>query len=240
MSWREYEERVADFFRQLGWTVEVHADVQGVRTRHEVDVWALSDRFGGFTRWVIECKHWDAKVPKEKVLTLRTIVNDLGADRGFLLNEQGFQSGAYEAAAGSNVTLTTLAELEQAVEKDLLDIRLARVHNRLADLTVRTHRLSVTVTKSRSGATFRARRGVTDSASLTPRIGVVSSAEHAAARARADHFPVGMLDPETEGFVQVEAIEEVIDRGERIIGWMEWWLTDQEAGVTEAGGWDEP
>jgi len=119
VSWRDYEQRVAEFFRGLGWTVEVGASVQGVRTRHDVDVWALSERFGVVTRWVIECKDWNSRVPKEKVLALRSIVDDVGADRGFLLNEAGFQSGAFEAAKLSNVTVTTLGELAHAADADL-------------------------------------------------------------------------------------------------------------------------
>jgi hypothetical protein len=37
------------------------------------------------------------------VLALRQIVTDVGADRGILLSEKGFQSGAVEAATLTNV-----------------------------------------------------------------------------------------------------------------------------------------
>ena len=55
--------------------------------------------------WVVEAKSWRSNVPKEKILALRSIVDDTGADRGFLISEKGFQSGAWEAAKKSNVEL---------------------------------------------------------------------------------------------------------------------------------------
>jgi hypothetical protein len=46
-------------------------------------------------------------VPKEKVLALKSIVEDLGADRGIIVSEAGFQPGAEDAARGTNITLVT-------------------------------------------------------------------------------------------------------------------------------------
>ena len=45
-------------------------------------------------------KRWTRRVPKEKVMALKAIVEDLGADRGIIVNEAGFQSGAQKAARG--------------------------------------------------------------------------------------------------------------------------------------------
>ncbi|WP_431605167.1 restriction endonuclease [Acinetobacter johnsonii] len=43
---------------------------------------------------MIECKNWKTNIPKEKVLALRSIVEDIGAHRGFIVSNKGFQSGA--------------------------------------------------------------------------------------------------------------------------------------------------
>jgi hypothetical protein len=61
--------------------------------------------------WLVECKAWSSAVPKEKVFALRTIVEDTGADRGFVMAEKGYQSGALEAARLTNVMLTSRADL---------------------------------------------------------------------------------------------------------------------------------
>lgn len=157
-DWKAYQNEAAKFFSSAGWSVEVEAEVQGVRTRHEIDVWALSRRTGVIVRWAIECKDWNRRVPKEKVLALRTIVDDIGADRGLLLNEKGFQSGADEAARSANITVTTLASLREHAEEELSEIDLAALHRRSVDLTIRTSRLWVT----RDDFMSRTRRGVVD------------------------------------------------------------------------------
>lgn len=46
MRWRDYQEDVAEFFRELGCDAEVDAQVQGTRASHKVDVWVTFHRFG--------------------------------------------------------------------------------------------------------------------------------------------------------------------------------------------------
>lgn len=73
------------------------------------------------SHWIIECKAWKNNIPKEKVTALSAIVQDVGADRGFLLSEVGFQSGAIRAARSSNITLTSLEDLSFSAEKFSID-----------------------------------------------------------------------------------------------------------------------
>jgi hypothetical protein len=81
--------------------------------------------------WLVECKAWQTRIPKEKVLAHRQIVDDLGADRGFVMNEKGFQKGALEAALNANVQLTSLAELRETCGHDLGLERLRRIYERI-------------------------------------------------------------------------------------------------------------
>ena len=46
------------------------------------------------------------------MLGLRTIADDIGADRAFIISEAGFQSGAFEAAENTNIKLKTYEELK--------------------------------------------------------------------------------------------------------------------------------
>lgn len=109
-DWRHYQVAVAEFFRGQGCTAEVDKNVPGVRATHWVDVFVSFVRNGIICRWVVECKLWNSSVPKEKVLTLQSIVEDVGADRGILFSESGFQSGAQDAARQSRVTLVSSLE----------------------------------------------------------------------------------------------------------------------------------
>jgi len=64
------------------------------------------------------------KVTKLHVLALREIVADVGADRGILLSEAGFQSGAIEAAKLTNVHVTSLARLRDTATAEVMAMRL--------------------------------------------------------------------------------------------------------------------
>lgn len=118
-AWSDYQEEVAKFFRALGLDAETNVTIRGVRTSHDVDVVVRSKHAGLKITWLVECKAWNSAVPKEKVLALRMIVDDTGADRGFLMAEKGYQSGALEAAHLTNVTLTSLADLRETLAYDL-------------------------------------------------------------------------------------------------------------------------
>jgi len=98
VHWREYQQRAADFFRRLGLTAIVEHEVEGARGHHAVNVYVEGLFHGIPLKWVVECKAWKTNVPKEKVMALSSIVQDVGADRGFLLSETGFQAGAIRAA----------------------------------------------------------------------------------------------------------------------------------------------
>ena len=108
-QWSDYQEQVADFFRSLGLSATTNETIQGIRTTHDVDVVVRSRHAGFDVLWLVECKAWKTAIPKEKVLALRTIVDDVGADRGFIMAESGYQSGALlHLALNAIVMLTSL------------------------------------------------------------------------------------------------------------------------------------
>ena len=117
-KWKLYQSEAADFFQKLGMNAIIEHKVEGVRGMHEVDVYVEGTIHGLSFIWIIECKAWNSNIPKEKVLALSSIILDIGADRGFLLSEKGFQSGGIRVAEKSNITLTSLADLNQAIEID--------------------------------------------------------------------------------------------------------------------------
>lgn len=104
-NWREYQEAVAAVFRELDCQVEVDKKVHGTRGTHDVDVYVTFPKFGQECQWLIECKLWNRGVDKSAVLKLQSIVQNVGADRGVIFSESGFQSGAREAAHSSNILL---------------------------------------------------------------------------------------------------------------------------------------
>ncbi|MFL0588091.1 restriction endonuclease [Sphingomonas olei] len=130
-NWKEYQEEAAEFFRGLGLSAETDVTLKGVRTTHDIDVVVKSKHVGFEVLWLVECKHWKSPVSKLHVLGLREIVNDLGADRGILLCESGFQAGAIEAANLTNVQVTSLAALAIDTRKDVSAMRLRELYDRV-------------------------------------------------------------------------------------------------------------
>ncbi|EEZ85196.1 hypothetical protein VME_49080 [Vibrio harveyi 1DA3] len=110
-DWYKFQEDIRNHFESLGTYARTNVAVSGVRGDHDIDVLVKSKFLGSDITWVIEAKKWKTNVPKEKVLALQTIVHDIGADRGFIISEKGFQSGAIKAAENSNISLVNFEQL---------------------------------------------------------------------------------------------------------------------------------
>lgn len=129
-AWHDYQQQAAAFFQSLDLEVTIDESVSGARGMHDIDVVVRARRAGIEQLWVVECKHWRKSIDKLHVLALAQIVQDIGADRGILLSETGFQAGAIRVAASSNITLTSLADLHASTHEERADIgvRKARTH----------------------------------------------------------------------------------------------------------------
>lgn len=130
-AWKKYQEDAASYFRSLGLDASTDVTVDGVRTSHDIDVLVKSHHVGFDITWVVECKHWKTPVSKLHVLALREIVADVGADRGILLSEAGFQSGAREAANLTNVQVTSISEMRETASGSIYAMRLRELFDRV-------------------------------------------------------------------------------------------------------------
>jgi len=130
-DWKKYQEEAAAYFRSLGLDASTDITVKGVRTNHDIDVYVKSHYVGFDIIWIVECKHWKTAVSKLHVLALREIVADIGADRGILLSESGFQSGAIEAANLTNVQVTSIAEMRDTAGESINAMRLRELFDRV-------------------------------------------------------------------------------------------------------------
>lgn len=158
--WEQYQHQAAGLLRELGFTAEVNARlIEANGTVHAIDVAACRTVAGVHLLWIVECKYWNRRVPIEKVLALRSLVIDLGADRGLLMSESGFQSGAIRTASQKNITLTNLTDLRANAADEVLGARVAAAEKALMDLALRVNRdlRPSAVQAPRMLATFAAR-----------------------------------------------------------------------------------
>ncbi|WP_066273214.1 restriction endonuclease [Hydrogenophaga palleronii] len=112
-NWQELQDRVGQLFSELGCTAKVGETIELARGKKEVDVLVDDAVVLPVSRYVVECKHWNAPVPQEVVHSFRTVVADCGAHRGFIVSKAGFQAGAYEAVRKTNIELCTFKELQE-------------------------------------------------------------------------------------------------------------------------------
>ena len=137
MDWKAYQNDVAVLFRELGFDAFTDITVDGIRTRHDIDVFVVANYKGVPFKWVVECKSWKRQIPKLHVLAFRTIIDDVGADRGFIMSESGYQSGAREAAQLSNVHLSSIQDLRETCGFELGLMRLRKLFIRARECHAR-------------------------------------------------------------------------------------------------------
>lgn len=228
MDWREYQREVAAFFRSLGFEAEVDAAVQGARAKHKVDVWAVSTPYGFPIRWAVECKLWNRNIPKEKVLTHQKLIEDVGADRGFIVSEIGFQRGAHDAAKGSNTRLCSLDQLQKEARDFLIEAALVRLGTRATQTAMRLHALWETEHLRPGSWIARPKPGVWDHPSHLRKVGVCGAVEGGIRRAQAGLFPAIAGIGTDENPVLARDAESFVPTATATLDDLEKWLRDQE------------
>jgi len=87
--------------------LKIDKKITTVRGTVNIDVYAEDSSSQPTTTYLCECKYWKSNVPKTVVHGFRTVVQDYGANWGFIISSKGYQSGAYEAAQNTPVLLLT-------------------------------------------------------------------------------------------------------------------------------------
>jgi hypothetical protein len=111
-SWRALQSHVAQVFSECGCEASCGVTVNLPRGRVELDV-VVRDPFATpHSNYICECKNWARPVSRSTVHGFRTVVTELGANRGLLISRNGFQAGAREAAQFTNIDLLSWSEFE--------------------------------------------------------------------------------------------------------------------------------
>lgn len=112
-DWKDLQKQVSKIFRRSGLNSETNKKITTTRGTVNIDVYAEDSSSQPSTTYICECKYWKSNVPKTVVHALRSVVQDYGANWGFIISSAGFQSGAYEAAANSPIKLLTWSEFQE-------------------------------------------------------------------------------------------------------------------------------
>lgn len=115
-DWRELQSEVARILAECGMQAEVEKTVTLARDKADVDVVAVETVNGRTSTIFCECKLWKSSVPKNVIHGFRTVVEDGGANVGYVITSSGFQRGALAAADLTNLRLVTWPEFQTDFE----------------------------------------------------------------------------------------------------------------------------
>lgn len=106
-DWRDLQNKVGEILTQCNFIVEIEKKVISARSLIEIDVYAeeiIDDR-----KYIIlcECKMWSSNIPQLYIHGLRTVVNDIGGHKGYIISTSNFQIGARDSVQNTNVELLT-------------------------------------------------------------------------------------------------------------------------------------
>ncbi|AWM91709.1 restriction endonuclease [Pseudomonas sp. 31-12] len=115
-DWYKFQEKIKEHFESLGAIARTNVRTQGARASHDIDILVSPKFFGKEITWIVEAKNWSNNVSKEKVMALLSIVQDIGADRGFIISNKGFQKAALECVRNTNITLANFEEFKESTK----------------------------------------------------------------------------------------------------------------------------
>jgi hypothetical protein len=118
--WQELQSETARILAESGFVVETEEVVETARGKVEIDVYGQENIQGRWFTTLCECKHWKAAVPQAIIHGFRTVVSDIGANKGYIISLAGFQTGAFSAAELTNIELVTWAQFRDAFETSWL------------------------------------------------------------------------------------------------------------------------
>jgi hypothetical protein len=234
-TWRQYQERAAAVFARLGCAALVDAKLGGARSAHKIDVLVRFTRWGIPQIWILECKYQKRRVAKSAVETLKSIIHDVGAEKGFLLSEVGFQPAAVSAAKLTNVSLLSLKELETGATPDVQQYLLVLLERETLALMKLAKDLIVEVERGPTGAMFRARPGVQypgGPGMLGSLAGLLSALQGIKTGDYNNAIPRAF--PDLHSSVLLPNADAVLSEGFRLVSEIKLWLSKQEQRMQKA------
>lgn len=132
-TWQELEETVAAILRECGMDSRRTVNLKLPRGSVDIDVVATEVNDGIDNSIICECKNWRTNIPREIVHAFRTVMGEIGANRGYIISRVGFQVGAYEAAESTNVNLVTFEEFQERYFSKWYKSRLWQIEKKIGN-----------------------------------------------------------------------------------------------------------
>lgn len=134
-SWRALQTDVGRILSECGFAVEVEKKVDSARGSVELDVYAEETVRGRPYVIACECKFWKSRISQAVIHGFRTVIQEIGANVGYIISMEGFQSGAVAASELTNLKLLTWEEFQNLFEESWFEeFFTKRIHEKLDGL----------------------------------------------------------------------------------------------------------
>jgi len=117
VDWKDLQNKIGIILTQCNFKVEIEKKVSSTRSLIEIDVYAEEIIDNRKYLVLCECKMWNSNIPQLYIHGLRTVVNDIGANKGYIISTSNFQRGAKDSAEHTNIELLTWDGFQQAFFK---------------------------------------------------------------------------------------------------------------------------
>ncbi|MCF2903027.1 restriction endonuclease [Pseudoalteromonas sp. OFAV1] len=112
-NWKDLQNGVCRLFSDIGLLAETEKVLQTPRGTVEVDVFAIDENSVDKIQYLVECKNWSNSIPQTVVHSFTTVMQETGANIGFIVSKKGLQEGAFRYTQNTNITGITYLELQQ-------------------------------------------------------------------------------------------------------------------------------
>lgn len=112
-AWQDLQEGVCKIFNEIGLKAEVGKLISTPRGNVEIDVYAIDENSVDKIKYIVECKNWATSIPQTVVHSFTTVMYETGGNIGFIISQEGLQSGAKEYTKNTNITGLTYEEFQR-------------------------------------------------------------------------------------------------------------------------------
>lgn len=111
-NWKDLQIKVNYILSCVGLVSEIEKSINTPRGSVAIDVFAYDPNSLDKIRYIIECKNWNKKVPQNVIHSFTTVMQETGANIGYIISKKGFQNGAKEYINYTNIRLFSYDEFQ--------------------------------------------------------------------------------------------------------------------------------
>lgn len=111
-NWKDLQNKVNYILSCVGLVSEIEKSVATPRGTVTIDVLAYDPNSLDKIQYLVECKNWNKKVPQAIIHGFTTVMQETGANIGYVISKKGFQKGAEEYKNSTNIRLFSYDEFQ--------------------------------------------------------------------------------------------------------------------------------